>query len=119
MLRYIQGHRTCIGAYPEGHYVECDSSARVCASEENEVTYYGSILDQLDLVIEQMNLPRHMHINCPTSSEDTIAAPQCNWMIAFGREYCDVIFHLNLQYLLYQNISTNLLSFDFQKMIVS
>ena len=42
----------------QGHFVECDSSNFVCAQEQGEAYFYGDLLTQLDLVMEQMDAPR-------------------------------------------------------------
>jgi hypothetical protein len=92
VFRYIQGHYTCIGAYPEGHYIECNDEDVVCAQIEDGVHYYGDVLTQLDLIIAQITSPRYMHSDCPNPERNTIEPVSCNWEVVFGEQFCEVFF---------------------------
>ena len=89
LLRYIQGFPTCIAAYPEGQFIECNGNKFVCAQVNGEANYYGDILLQLDLVIEQFKLPSNMHHECPSLGGNVIKKPKCGWRILYAGQYCD------------------------------
>ena len=68
--------------------MECDSDNLVCAQVNGNAHYYGDILLQLDLVIDQMAVPINMHSDCPNPERNTITKTTCGWQTMYAEQYC-------------------------------
>jgi hypothetical protein len=86
---YVEGHRTCIGAYPEGHYVECNGDNLVCAQTIGTATFYGDVLLQLGKVLDVLESPRYLHEDCPNTSDKAIERLKCRYRKLYRKQYCD------------------------------
>lgn len=96
---YIQGHATCIAAYPEGHAIPCPSHDLVCGQDIGGVSYYGDVLKQLALVRDTILTPRYLHTSCPNPAQNIITKQTCGWYAKTRGASCvDSVFQGNFTF---------------------